>query len=70
MVDMTKKILAAAAYSGLSQTEIAQGLNMSLSNFSQRVRGRGFKDEELEQIAQVIGAKYEAHFEFPDGTRI
>jgi hypothetical protein len=43
---------------------------MSMSNFSQRITGRGFKDEELERIVEALGAKVDFHFEFPDGTRI
>jgi transcriptional regulator with XRE-family HTH domain len=69
-MDMEKSIKAATAYAGLSQADVARALGMSTSNFSQRITGRGFKDEELERIAEAIGATVDFRFEFPDGTRI
>lgn len=65
-----KSIRGAVAYAGMSQADIAEAMNMTRSNFSQRLKGRGFKDEELERIAEIIGAEYVARFRFPDGTEI
>ena len=69
-MDTEKSIKAAAAYAGMNQSEIAQAMGMTRSNFSQRLKGRGFKDEELTRIAEIIGAEYVARFRFPDGTEI
>jgi predicted XRE-type DNA-binding protein len=69
-MNMEKSIKAAITYAGLSQADVARALGMSTSNFSQRITGRGFKDEELARIADAIGAKVDFRFEFPDGTRI
>jgi hypothetical protein len=54
----------------MSQSDLARAIGMTASNFSQRINKRGFKDHELDAIATAIGARYVAHFEFPDGTKI
>ena len=66
----TKQIKAAIGYAGLTQAALASGLNTLPQNLSSRITRGTFKDEDLEEIAQVLGAKYVSYFEFPDGTRI
>jgi DNA-binding transcriptional regulator YdaS (Cro superfamily) len=69
-MNMELRINAAAAYVGMSQADVARVVGMSKSNFNQKLKRRSFSEEELADIASAIGAKYEARFEFPDGTRI
>ena len=54
----------------MSLTELAERLGMSQQNFSKRLKVGKFTQEELEEIANALGAKYISVFEFPNGTRI
>ncbi|MCD7845246.1 MAG: helix-turn-helix domain-containing protein [Oscillospiraceae bacterium] len=65
-----RKIKMAAAYSGMSQAEIARSIGMSPSNFSQKLKRDTFTPDEMERIAEALGGKWVARFEFPDGTAI
>ncbi len=69
-MDTEKQINAAAAYVGMSQAQVAEAVGMSRAAFNSKIKRNTFKDEELENIALVMGAKYEARFVFEDGTRI
>jgi len=67
---MERKIKMALAYQGKSQAEVAQALGMTTSNFNQKLKRETFSIEELEKIANTLGAVYISAFEFPDGTKI
>jgi DNA-binding XRE family transcriptional regulator len=67
---MEQKINMAAAYKGLSQAALARSIDMTPSNFNQKIKRDTFSTEELEKIALALGAVYTATFEFPDGTKI
>jgi DNA-binding XRE family transcriptional regulator len=69
-MDMAKRIVSAAAYVGMTQTDVARDIGMAKQGFYSKMKRRTFSEEELAAIADAIGAKYEARFEFPDGTRI
>jgi transcriptional regulator with XRE-family HTH domain len=60
----------AAAYKGMSQAALARAIEMTPSNFNQKVKRDTFTKDELEKIAAALGAVYHSFFEFPDGTRI
>lgn len=65
-----QKIQAAIAYKGITQAELAKMLGMSAQVFSKRISTGKFTLQEWEKIAEVLGAKFEAAFVFPDGGRI
>lgn len=68
---MEQKINMALAYKGISQAALARAIGMSPSNFNQKIKRDTFTDEELEKMADALGAIYiPATFEFPDGTKI
>lgn len=67
---MEQKINMAAAYKGLSQAALARLINMTPSNFNQKIKRETFSVAELEAIAEALGGSYEFGFVFPDGTRI
>ena len=67
---IAQKINMALAFRGLSKAELARQLGMSPQNLNQRLKTERFTKEELEQIAEVLGADYRAEFVFPDGTII
>lgn len=70
-MDIPMKIRLAETYAGISEAELARrfGSN-SQQAFIQRMRTGKFTSEELEKIAESLGAKFEYSFIFPDGTRI
>ncbi|MCL2884780.1 MAG: helix-turn-helix transcriptional regulator [Oscillospiraceae bacterium] len=65
-----QKINMAAAYRHMSQADIARAIDMTPSNFNQKLKRDTFSKDELEKIAAALGAVYHAFFEFPDGTKI
>lgn len=69
-MDITQKIRMALAYKHMSEADLARKLETSPSAFNQRMRTGKFTSAELEKIAFVLGAVYEATFTFEDGTRI
>lgn len=44
-------------------------MGMSQQNISKRLKVGKFTQEELQEMAQVMGAKYHSYFEFPDGNK-
>lgn len=69
-MNLEKKIKMALTYSEISQAELARRLNMTPANFNIRMKRGTFKVEELEIIAQALGAKFTYTFDFEDGTKI
>ena len=69
-MDITQKIKLAVKYKNTSMTELAAALNMTPQAMYQRLKTGKFTSAELEKIAVVLGAVYNANFEFPDGFKI
>ena len=69
-VTLEQKILMALVYRKMTQTELANKLGMSISNFNQRLKRGSFKVDEIEKIAEILGAKFTYTFDFEDGTKI
>ncbi len=67
---LEKKINMALVYYGISQAELARRLGTSPANFNHRIKSGTFKIEELEKIAEALGAKFTYTFDFEDGTKI
>lgn len=68
---MAQRIKTAAAYKGISQAKIAEAIGMTPSNFSQKLRRETFTEDELRQIADVLGCTFEPFaFRFDDGMKI
>lgn len=64
------QIKGALAYAKKSMRNIAVDLGQTPANLSQKLNRETFKDDELQAIAQAIGAEYHCYFQFPDGTKI
>ncbi len=60
----------ACTVAGISKTELAKRIGMTQPAFSQRLKTGKFSDEDFNNIAKALGAKYYSGFDFPDGTRI
>ena len=70
-MSMEQKIKTAAAYKGLSQAKLAALVEMSASNFNQKLKRATFTESELDKIAKALNAQYiPFYFEFPDGMKI
>lgn len=65
-----KQIKVAIAQGETSQRKLAEMIGTTPANFNQKLKRGTFTDEELNQIAEALGAKYFSYFEFDDGTRI
>ena len=65
-----QKIDMACTVAGISKTELAKRIGMTQPAFSQRLKTGKFSDEDFNNIAKALGAKYYSGFNFPDGTRI
>ena len=60
----------ACTVAGISKTELAKRIGMTQPAFSQRLKTGKFSDEDFNNIAKALGAKYYSGFNFPEGTRI
>jgi lambda repressor-like predicted transcriptional regulator len=70
-MDTRKKIKAAAAYGGHSLADVARACDLSTQALANRLSGNArFSLDEWQAIAEAIGARFDAVFEFPDGTKI
>ena len=69
-ITLQQRVKASCELVGMSLTELAEKLGMSQQNFSKRLKVGKFTQEELEEIANALGAKYISVFEFSNGTRI
>ena len=65
-----EKLKKAIAYAGTNQAQLAEQLGVTRASFGHRLDKMRFSEEELNKIAEMIGAKYVDFFEFSDGTKI
>jgi DNA-binding transcriptional regulator YdaS (Cro superfamily) len=66
-----QRINMAVAYKRTSQAALARAIGMTPSNFNQKIKRDSFTKEEMQKIAEALGATYMPEcFEFPDGTRL
>lgn len=67
---ISQKIKMALAYKGMSEAELARAVGSSPSAFNQRMKTGKFSSEEMEKIADALGATYYYCFEFEGNVRI
>ena len=70
VLTIVQKIKMARAYKGMTQAELARQLDISPQLLNKRLKTGKFTAEELEAIAQAMGARYTFGFVFEDGTEI
>lgn len=69
-IDTKQKIETACRIAGMTVTELGARMGMSQQNISKRLKTGKFTKDELEEMANILGAKFILRFEFPDGTKI
>ena len=57
-------------YKGMSEADLARAIGTSPQAFNQRMKTGKFTSEDMEKIAQAIGAEYFFGFKFEDGTQV
>lgn len=65
-----QKINMAIAYIGISQAELARRLGVTPQSFNKKAKRGTFTVEEMERIAEALGAVYKFGFVFSDGNEI
>lgn len=70
MMDIKKKIKMAEAAAGISETELAKRLGTSPQALNQRLKTGRFTPDDLEKIAEALGAEFIFKFRFSDGTEV
>ena len=55
---ISQKIKMALAYKGMSEAELARAVGSSPSAFNQRMKTGKFSSEDMEKIADALGATY------------
>ena len=70
VVNGATKIKMLLAAKGLNMKGLAELLNTSQPNLSNKMKRENFSEKELEEIAEVLGAKLEINFILEDGTKI
>ena len=69
-MDISTKIKMAEACAGISEAELARRLGTTSQAFYQRLKTGKFSSADLEMIAGTLGATFEYHFVFPDGSKV
>lgn len=67
---ISQKIKMALAYKGMSEADLARAVGSSPQAFNQRMKTGKFSSEEMDKIANALGAEYYFGFQFPDGTNV
>ena len=55
---------------GISLSELARRINQSPQNFSSKLKRNSVSQDELIQIADCLGIKYEQYFTLENGEKI
>lgn len=69
-MSMAKKIKILLAHKDMTITKLAEKLNVSQPNLSNKMKRDNFSEKELEEIAKVLGVQYEGFFILEDGEKI
>lgn len=65
-----QKLKMLLAYRGISQAELARLIGQTPSNLNQKIKRNTLTYEELQQIAEAVGATWRAEFVLEDGKTI
>lgn len=69
-MNVSTKIKMLMAIHEMTGTQLAAKLGMTQSNFSKKMSKGKFSIEEMERIAEVFNARYEASFILENGDKV
>ena len=66
----SEQIRVVCVRTGISLSELARRIDQTPQNFNAKLKRNTVTQEELSQIAKVLGATYEQYFVLPNGEKI
>ncbi len=66
----SEQIRVLCVRTGISLSELARRIDQTPQNFNAKLKRNTVTQEELSQIAKVLGATYEQYFVLPNGEKI
>ena len=66
----SEQIRVLCVRAGISLSELARRIEQKPQNFNAKLKRNTVTQEELNQIAKVLGATYEQYFVLPNGEQI
>lgn len=69
-ITLKQKIETACTMAGMTVTDLGSKMGMSQSSISKRLKTGKFTQEEMEEMARILGAQWKSGFYFPDGNRV
>ena len=66
----SEQIRVLCVRAGISLSELARRIDQTPQNFNAKLKRNTVTQEELNQIAKVLGATYEQYFVLPNGEKI
>lgn len=69
-MNTTQQVKAAITYSGNTLATVAAALGVTPQAFGQRLNRGALRPDDLQAVANAIGAEYISVFRFNDGTQI
>lgn len=69
-MQISEQLRVLAAHLNISVAEMARRCGKSPQAFRQKMAREGFTPIELEEIADILGCKYEHYFVLPNGDKV
>lgn len=69
-MDIVKKLEMALVYKGMTKAALAQALDVTPANITQKFKRGTFYISDCQKIAEILGAEFDFTIKFPDGTII
>ena len=66
----SEQIRVMCVRTGISLSELARRINLTPQNFIAKLKRNTVTQDELNQIAEVLGAIYEQYFVLPNGEQV
>ena len=66
----SEQIRVLCVRSGVSLSELARRINQTPQNFNAKLKRNTISQDEMNQIAEVLGAKYEQYFVLSNGDHV
>lgn len=66
----SEQIRVLCVRSGISLSELARRIDQTPQNFNAKLKRNTLTQEELQQIAQVLNAKFEQYFLLENGEKV